>query len=109
MWRPEVATLQAAPAKEVPMLNGRFPRSGWFGSAFGLALAAAGAAFPAGDCFAASAQPVYFDVSRGAGPHDVAAVPAAGGAVFYTAQATGKIGVLDPASGKTEEIALGPR
>ena len=59
---------------------------------------AAGAALPA---------PVYFDVSRGAHPHDVAAAPVAGGLVYYTAQSTGKLGMLDPKSGKFEEIALG--
>jgi virginiamycin B lyase len=60
---------------------------------------------------AASAQapagPVYFPVARGAHPHDVAASPKPGGPVYYTAQATGKLGVLDPASGKFEEIPLG--
>ena len=53
-----------------------------------------------------AAEPVYFDV-HGAYPHDVAATPAAGGAVYYTAQTTGKLGILDPASGKVEEIPLG--
>jgi virginiamycin B lyase len=58
----------------------------------------------------ASAQsPSYFPVTRGAHPHDVAASPRAGGPVYYTAQASGKLGVLDPASGKYEEIALGER
>ena len=57
---------------------------------------------------AAIAEPVYFDVARGAHPHDVAATPKAGGPVFYTAQSTGKLGILDPASGKFEEIPLGP-
>ena len=51
----------------------------------------------------------YFPVARGARPHDVAATPQAGGPVYYTAQATGKLGILDPATGKFEEIALGPR
>jgi len=56
----------------------------------------------------AAAAPSYFDVSRGSHPHDVAAAPGAGGPVYYTAQMTGKLGVLDPKSGKYEEIALGP-
>lgn len=55
-----------------------------------------------------AAAPSYFDVSRGSHPHDVAAVPGAGAPVYYTAQMTGKLGILDPASGKFEEIALGP-
>ena len=46
---------------------------------------------------AATVQPVYFDVGRGSHPHDVAASPVAGGPVYYTAQATGKLGILDPA------------
>ncbi|MEO8132914.1 MAG: hypothetical protein ABI831_02915, partial [Betaproteobacteria bacterium] len=44
------------------------------------------------------AQPVYFNVARGAHPHDVAAAPGAGAPVYYTAQSTGKLGVLDPKS-----------
>ena len=58
---------------------------------------------------ALAATPVYYDVIAGAGPHDVAAAPVAGGVVYYTAQATGKLGILNPATGKVEEIALGPR
>lgn len=58
---------------------------------------------------AAPATARYFDVSRGAHPHDVAATPAVGGPVYYTAQSTGKLGILDPKSGKFEEIALGAR
>ena len=51
---------------------------------------------------ASGAGPVYFDVARGSHPHDVAAAPAPGGPVYYTAQATGKLGILSPASGKFE-------
>jgi virginiamycin B lyase len=56
----------------------------------------------------AATEPTYFDVTRGAGPHDVAASPTAGGPVYYTAQRTGKLGILDPGTGKVEEIPLGP-
>jgi virginiamycin B lyase len=49
----------------------------------------------------------YFPVVRGARPHDVAASREPGGAVYYTAQATGKLGILDPASGSVSEIPLG--
>jgi len=49
----------------------------------------------------------YFEVAKGGHPHDVAASPKPGGPVFYTAQATGKLGILDPATGKYEEIPLG--
>jgi virginiamycin B lyase len=55
------------------------------------------------------AQPTYFDVARGAHPHDVAAAPTPGGPVYYTAQSSGRLGILDPKSGKVEEVALGPR
>ena len=56
----------------------------------------------------AHAQPVYYDVVAGAAPHDVAATPG-GGPVYYTAQRTGKLGILDPTTRKVEEVALGPR
>jgi virginiamycin B lyase len=46
-----------------------------------------------------------FRVPAGSHPHDVA--PAPGGAVWYTAQAAGKLGRLDPATGKVLEIPLG--
>jgi virginiamycin B lyase len=47
-----------------------------------------------------------FPVSPGSHPHDVAPV-AKGGIVWYTAQASGKLGWLDPNTGSTHEIALG--
>ncbi len=56
-----------------------------------------------------AANPVYFNVAPGCQPHDVAAAPTPGGPVYYTAQATGKLGILDPATGKFEEVALGNR
>lgn len=46
-----------------------------------------------------------FPVPAGSHPHDVA--PAADGGVWYTAQAAGKLGHLDPSTGKVEEIPLG--
>ena len=49
---------------------------------------------------AATARTTYFPVPQGARPHDVAATPQAAGPVYYTAQATGRLGILDPASGK---------
>jgi streptogramin lyase len=47
-----------------------------------------------------------FPVPSGSQPHDVAPV-ANGGIVWYTAQALGKLGWLDPNTGSTHEIALG--
>jgi virginiamycin B lyase len=46
-----------------------------------------------------------YEVPAGSHPHDVA--PAQDGTVWYTAQATGRLGRLDPASGKVTEVALG--
>ncbi len=43
----------------------------------------------------------------GTHPHDVA--PAPDGLVWYTAQATGELGRLDPATGETHHIVLGER
>jgi len=57
---------------------------------------------------AAGVEPTYFALPSGGHPHDVAAAPGPGGVVFYTAQMTGKLGMLDPKTGKVEEISLGP-
>ncbi len=46
-----------------------------------------------------------YPVPAGSHPHDVA--PAPDGRVWYTAQASGELGLLDPATGATEHIALG--
>jgi virginiamycin B lyase len=54
---------------------------------------------------APAAQITYYDVPKGAHPHDVA--PAPDGKVWYTAQSQGALGILDPATGKTEHIRLG--
>ncbi len=49
---------------------------------------------------------VAFPVPSGSRPHDVA--PAVDGGVWYTAQGSGDLGWLDPASGETRHIDLGP-
>jgi virginiamycin B lyase len=56
---------------------------------------------------AANAEPrvSYFPVTPGAHPHDVAAAP--DGTVWYTAQSQGALGILDPKTGKAEQISLG--
>src|SRR5215211_4819718 len=46
-----------------------------------------------------------YDVPAGSHPHDVA--PARDGGVWYTAQAAGALGWLDPTTGKTRHIRLG--
>jgi len=47
-----------------------------------------------------------FAVLAGAGAHDV--YPAPDGTVWFTAQSAGKLGRLDPRTGKSDLIALGP-
>ena len=49
----------------------------------------------------------YFDVKPGSHPHDVAPAPEANGPVYFTAQHTGKLGILNPSTGAVDEIALG--
>ncbi len=49
---------------------------------------------------------VSFPVPSGSGPHDVA--PALDGGVWYTAQGSGELGWLDPATGDTRHTDLGP-
>ncbi|HLE78422.1 MAG TPA: SMP-30/gluconolactonase/LRE family protein [bacterium] len=46
-----------------------------------------------------------YPVPAGSGPHDVA--PARDGGVWYTAQRSGELGHLDPATGRTRHIKLG--
>jgi len=46
-----------------------------------------------------------FAVPPGSAPHDVA--PAADGGIWYTAQATGELGHLDPRTGQTKHVKLG--
>src|SRR5262249_50754045 len=55
----------------------------------------------------AVAQPVVqeFSVPAGSHPHDVA--PAADGGVWFTAQAAGYLGWLDPNTGEVRQIPLG--
>jgi len=55
---------------------------------------------------ARAAQVSYFEVPRGAHPHDVA--PAPDGTVWYTAQSQGAVGVLNPKTGQTKQFSLGP-
>ncbi len=60
----------------------------------------------AGVASARAEQAFYFPVPRGSHPHDVA--PATDRTVWYTAQNAGALGNLDPKTGKTTQIALGP-
>jgi virginiamycin B lyase len=47
-----------------------------------------------------------YKVFDGAGPHDVA--PTASGKVWFTAQAAGELGRLDPSTGRVRRVPLGP-
>ena len=58
---------------------------------------------------AADAAPRHYEVIAGSGPHDVAASPAPGGPVYYTGQRNGTLGIVDPATGRVEEVKLGAR
>jgi virginiamycin B lyase len=55
----------------------------------------------------AAATVQEYDVPAGAHPHDVA--PAADGGIWYTAQYQAALGWLDPATGETRHIPIGPR
>ncbi|HEV3400855.1 MAG TPA: hypothetical protein VG078_03450, partial [Acidimicrobiales bacterium] len=63
-------------------------------------------AVAAADRVVAPGEMRTFAVPRGSRPHDVA--PSADGSVWYTAQGSGKLGSLDPATGRTSEVELGP-
>jgi len=72
----------------------------------GMMLAAAIAVSTAGGTADAKMAVQTFVVLAGAGAHDV--YPAPDGTVWFTAQSAGKLGRLDPRTGKSELIALGP-
>src|SRR4051812_1056598 len=55
----------------------------------------------------ADTRVTYFPVPSGAHPHDVAAAP--DGNVWYTAQNQGALGILDPKTGKVEQVKLGAK
>ena len=57
-------------------------------------------------CAAADTRVSYYPVPPGGRPHDVAAAP--DGTVWYTAQGSGHLGILDPKTGNVELIKLGP-
>jgi len=48
-----------------------------------------------------------YPIPKGLFAHDVWADPAAGGAVYFSAQRSGDLGILDPKTGKVETVALG--
>src|ERR1700687_1081916 len=72
----------------------------------GMVFAAAGLISGFGGGVHAQMTMQTFPVLAGSGPHDV--YPAPDGAVWFTAQSAGKLGRLDPKTGKSDLIALGP-
>src|SRR6266851_7260126 len=48
-----------------------------------------------------------YPIPKGLGAHDVWADPVSGGPVYFSAQGSGHLGILDPKSGKVETVALG--
>jgi virginiamycin B lyase len=71
----------------------------------GAVVAAVAATLAQGAGGAAVPRVQEYPVPPGTHPHDVA--PAPDGSVWYTAQATGKLGRLDPATGQVTEVPLG--
>ena len=53
------------------------------------------------------ADSTRFEVPAGSHPHDVAPAPD-GGPVYFTAQRSGHLGILDPATGRVDLVSLGP-
>ena len=49
-----------------------------------------------------------YPIPRGLGAHDVWADPAPGGPVYFSAQAGGRLGILEPRTGKVRTVPLGP-
>lgn len=88
----------------MPIRSGVAARLGWIVLAAigaGAVLAVPVAAQDGGSGFTVE----EFPVPPGSRPHDVA--PAPDGTVWYTAQATGALGRLDPATGETHHVPLG--
>ena len=54
---------------------------------------------------ATAAEVKVFQVPEGAGPHDVA--PAPDGKVWFSAQGSGALGIIDPATGEVRQVPLG--
>src|SRR5436190_8753303 len=48
-----------------------------------------------------------YPIPKGLYAHDVWADPSPGGPVYFSAQRSGHLGILDPKSGKVELVALG--
>ena len=54
---------------------------------------------------ATAAEVKVFQVPEGAGPHDVA--PAPDGKVWFSAQGSGALGIIDPTTGEVRQVPLG--
>jgi len=75
-------------------------RAAWLGLPLGLIAVVASMA-------AHAATLSYYEITRGAGPHDVAPAPGANGPVYYTGQRSGVLGILDPRTRKVVDVPLG--
>src|SRR5215831_5843051 len=84
-------------------LNRGRRKAGWRGSMIPIVVAVTITVLAAGQASAADVS--YFDVTRGAHPHDVA--PAPDGNVWYTAQSQGALGILNPKTGQASQVSLG--
>lgn len=67
------------------------------------------AASPSPSAARAAIETKEYPVRAGTRPHDVAPQPVADGHVWFTAQATGELGSLDPATGESRYAKLGDR
>jgi virginiamycin B lyase len=65
-----------------------------------------GALLGAAASHALASDTQVFQLPNGAFPHDVA--PAPDGKVWYSAQRNGALGILDPVTGQSREVKLGP-
>src|SRR4051812_49151326 len=54
---------------------------------------------------AVAAEVKVFQLPEGAGPHDVA--PAADSRIWYSAQGSGALGIIEPATGALRQVSLG--
>jgi virginiamycin B lyase len=86
---------------DLGLMVGRFSTAAAFLAVTVVAVSSGAAAPGHGGAFTVREYPV----PAGSHPHDVA--PARDGGVWYTAQASGELGWLDPKTGKIEEVALG--
>ncbi len=102
---PHIHIRVSAPGHE-PLVTQYYPADGQTEGEFDLVLIGQSPPAPTPEAEAFEPALQEYAVPAGSRPHDVA--PAPDGAVWYTAQGSGELGRLDPATGQTRHIALGP-